>query len=105
MTDFDSLKYIRVVVSTKNSVYFQHTDDIESIFINNRVVHFGDVVSDNIIGIDDVTKIQKIISEIDDMNTESFIAGDVDCDGELTINDASLIQKYLVGLYDKLPVR
>lgn len=71
MTDFDSLKYIRVVVSTKNSVYFQHTDDIESIFINNRVVHYGDV----------------------------------DCDGELTINDASLIQKYLVGLYDKLPVR
>lgn len=71
MTDFDSLKYIRVVVSTKNGVYFQHTDDIESIFINNRVVHYGDV----------------------------------DFDGELTINDASLIQKYLVGLYDKLPVR
>lgn len=45
------------------------------------------------------------VPEIDDMNTESFIAGDVDCDGELTINDASLIQKYLAGLYDKLPVR
>lgn len=39
------------------------------------------------------------------MDLETLTAGDVDCDGDLTINDATIIQKYLVGLYDKLPVK
>lgn len=105
LSDDDSLKYIRVVVSTKDSIHFQHTYDVKSSVTDNRVVHYGDVIPDNNIGIDDVTKMQKIIAEIDDMDLETLTAGDVDCDGDLTINDATIIQKYLVGLYDKLPVK
>lgn len=104
LTDHDLLKYIRVVVSTKNSTYFQHTNDFESSVADNRVVCYGDVIPDNNIEINDVTKIQKIIAEIDNITLESLFAGDVDRDSELTINDATYIQKYLVGLYDKLPI-
>lgn len=64
LSDDDSLKYIRVVVSTKDSIHFQHTYDVKSSVTDNRVVHYGDVIHDNNIGIDDVTKMQKLLLKL-----------------------------------------
>lgn len=61
--------------------------------INNGII-YGDVN----IGIDDVTLVQKHISDITTLTSGQIAVGDVDHDGEITINDATLIQKYIVGL-------
>lgn len=49
---------------------------------------------------DDVTLIQKHIADITTMTSAQIAAADVDHDGYVTINDATLIQKYIVGLVD-----
>lgn len=65
--------------------------------INNGII-YGDVNGDGNIGINDVTLVQKHISDITTLTSEQIAVGDVDHDGEITINDATLIQKYIVGL-------
>lgn len=105
LTKTDSLKYIRVVVSSKNSNYYQQTGDSISSATNTRAVSYGDAKADNSIGIDDVTEIQKIIAGLSNLTRENLIAGDLDCNGNLTIEDVTYLQKYLAGYFDSLPIR
>lgn len=104
LTNNDKLKYIRVVVSSEDSIFLQHTGEVNS-STDIRTVLYGDANLDGSISIDDVTYIQKIIAGLIDFSQEKLLAGDVDSDDDLTINDATYIQKYLTGIYNSLPIR
>ena len=55
----------------------------------------GDVDLDGYTDIEDVTYLQRILSESEKAGTLTRRNGDIDRDGELTINDATVIQQYL----------
>ena len=63
---------------------------------------YGDT---NCNGIDvmDATYVQRYVAQLEEHDPYRFIAGDVDGDSELSVFDATLIQKYLVGEIEKFP--
>ena len=61
----------------------------------------GDVNGDDI-DINDVTCIQLHLAYIRTLSSEGVLAADVDGDGVISINDATKIQKYLVGIIKSL---
>ncbi|MER2148376.1 MAG: dockerin type I repeat-containing protein [Ruminococcus sp.] len=58
-------------------------------------LRMGDVDLDGYTDIEDVTYLQRILSESEKAGTLTRRNGDIDRDGELTINDATVIQQYL----------
>lgn len=55
----------------------------------------GDADGDGIVGINDVTTIQRHMASLENVKDNNRNAADVDGDGIVSINDATLIQRYL----------
>ena len=55
----------------------------------------GDVNKDGSVNLEDVTAFQRILAQFDKISDEDFAKLDFDCDGRVSINDASMLQKYL----------
>ncbi|MCI8670197.1 MAG: hypothetical protein HFI34_11885 [Lachnospiraceae bacterium] len=64
---------------------------------------YGDVNNDGIIDNKDVELIQEYLVDLVELDKYQLIAADVDKDGEVSIMDATLIQKLIEGLIDELP--
>ncbi len=105
VTENDFLKYIRVSVSSENSVYLANVGEKVSLGTAVKTVISGDVNLNFYVNIDDATEAQKIIAKIMPQTEGAVLAGDVNLDGALDIDDVTLIQKYLAGYFDKLPVK
>ena len=57
----------------------------------------GDLNSDGLINITDVTVIQKYLTNMCDLNENT---ADFNCDGKVNISDCTIIQKYIAGQFN-----
>lgn len=74
------------------------SSSLKGVTLINGDFIYGDVNGDGNVGVDDVTLIQKHVSDMTTLTSAQIAVGDVDHDGEITVHDATLIQKYIVGL-------
>lgn len=65
---------------------------------------YGDVNGDDVISMADVLLIQKHSMNLVEFDKYQLIAADVDGDGNVTLRDASMVQKLVAGAIDHLPV-
>jgi len=77
--------------ATKNNIKFVSLDPLK-----------GDMSGDGVVNINDVTDIQALITEADELTEEQIRLADVDGDGIVCVRDATQIQKYLAGVVDTL---
>ena len=49
-----------------------------------------------------MTKIQEYLADLAQLTPDQVIAADTNCDGRVTIDDATNIQKYLAEIIDHL---
>ena len=61
-------------------------------------LNMGNTYPATVVAIADVTAIQKYVSEIEEFNNLQTRNADVNLDGKISIDDATMIQKYLAGL-------
>ncbi len=69
---------------------------------DGSVIIKGDLSGNGSIEVDDVTTVQKVISELVESTPELEYAADVNKDGKTDISDATLIQKYIAEMVDSL---
>ena len=61
-------------------------------------LRMGNVCLTGGISVDDVTAIQKYVSDVEEFNSLQIRNADVNFDGKIDIDDATMIQKYVAGL-------
>ena len=64
---------------------------------NSVVYKMGDVNSDGVVSVFDVTEIQKYAARICDFTELQLMVSDVNRDGHVDILDATLLQRYVAG--------
>ena len=69
----------------------------------NALVLKGDNDQDGKISIGDVTNIQKDMARIEILEGDAYDAADVNCDGEINMQDVILSQKYIAKTIDRFP--
>lgn len=67
-------------------------------------IKLGDVNMDGIININDVTALQRNLSELQEFSELQILAADANCDGTLAILDATTIQMYLAEYELEYPI-
>ncbi len=101
ITNTDLFKYISCEVNIVSDLV---SEQEKATGITTMIVMFGDVDTDGIISISDVTLLQSYLIKASELTKEQLIAADVDCDGSVTVIDKTHIQRYLAGLIPNLPV-
>ena len=71
------------------TVKYVYTD-----YVPENLSKYGDVNKDGSITLDDVTAFQRILALFDKVSDEDYANLDFDCDGRVSINDATMLQKY-----------
>ena len=71
-------------------------------YIGERM--YGDFDDNWYTDINDVTLLQKYLAEIVAFNPSQIKCADVNNDGKATIKDATVMQLYIAGAYDYLPL-
>lgn len=61
----------------------------------------GDVNMDNVVNIDDVSDVQCYIASLISFTDKQAFLADADLDGDISVLDATLIQKYIVGIMNE----
>lgn len=88
-------KKIISLILTMIMVFSMFTSAIASVGAAESVYCFGDVNMDGIVSINDTTLVQLALAKLKSFNVTQKYLCDVDCSGDLNINDASYIQRYL----------
>ncbi len=95
--------YLSVIYGFEGSdaEYYANRNNIKFEVTGVRAL-LGDVNIDGVVDVNDVTLIQKMITESITFTAEQTDLADVNYDGEISINDTTEVQKYLSGITDKL---
>lgn len=72
---------------------YAKAQDINYVLLDNALL--GDANGDNRVNINDVTKVQRALAELEELTGIRYHAADINNDGTLAIDDASLVQAYL----------
>ncbi len=97
-------KYIRCSVSVNSSSNNILPETKYSVSTATKVILYGDVDLDGVVGPMDATAIQFYLSSMQTLSEEQLIAADVDGDGFVSNLDAVLIQRYAANLITSFPV-
>ena len=81
-----------------NTYKLAGTNCYKTIYINSLL--FGDVDGNNKVNIQDVTAIKGYVAKYIELDDNQKLASDVNQDGVVNDEDASIIQKYLIGIVD-----
>ncbi len=104
LTSNDRLKYIRCTVTASDTNGTICPDTLASSPTATKVVLFGDVDMDGMIGVSDCSVIQRYNAQIIELTAEQMIAADVNGDGYANALDISDIQRYIAGHITSFPV-
>ena len=104
LTANERLKYVRCAVTTTGSLNSVITETIYSEPTATKVVLYGDVDMDGMIGVSDCSIIQRYDAQIIELTDEQMVAADVNGDGYADIFDISDIQRYIAGHITSFPV-
>lgn len=88
-----------VIIGHKNSAAQRYADKNGFEFIPFEL---GEINSDGVIDIRDVTAIQKGLAGLSELSDIQLVAADVNADKAVDVNDATHMQKYLAFLIDEL---
>ncbi len=66
-------------------------------------VTFGNVDHESGIDVTDATIVQRTVAKLQNLDSYSAFAADVDDDGEVTVFDATMIQQYVAGMITEFP--
>ncbi|MEE0856309.1 MAG: leucine-rich repeat protein [Ruminococcus sp.] len=88
-----------VIIGHKNSEAQRYADENGFEFIPFEL---GEINSDGVIDIRDVTAIQKGLAGLSELSDIQLVAADVNADKAVDVNDATHMQKYLAFLIDEL---
>lgn len=108
ITQDDFLKFIRVNVTSNNNTYIVYPGSVSSTpntsSYGDKVILYGDSDLNGNITVSDVTCLQRYLAGLDSLNDLQKRASDVNGDGEVNINDTTLIQYRISGVTDHFPV-
>lgn len=85
-----------LVIACRFGTYaYQYAKDNNIPYVLLDGVKLGDANGDNRVNINDVTKVQRALAELEELTGIRYHAADINNDGTLAIDDASLVQAYL----------
>ena len=83
-----------------DSYGYQYAKDNNIPFVLLDDVMMGDVNSDGMVNVNDVTALQRHLASIETLNDLQLKAADVTADDDVSIDDVTLIQRYLAEFED-----